>query len=632
MGNKYPIQFILNLKDQATENLKGIQKQFAQLEKDASGFNRRMQKLGGQLQKTGKKLSIALTAPIAGLAAFGVKDVAEFEGALADVRNLLSKDLVGPELQNTIDGISKSIKSLTTETGADKIQLAKSFQDLTDAGFSVSDSMKILRESTKLAVVEGTELNETTQSMIQIMTKFNVPATEAGNLAAKLRMLSEEADNIPTTELLSAIQRIAPTAKSLGLSMDEVFGLIAQGSKKLAPDQLFGALEQGLETLLKGSPKAGKEAMRLGVDFGRTSVRGKGLVSVMEAISKSNRLAATSFTRLFKSPEAAQLFEDISKNADTYRKTIQKVGNDTENVANINDDFRARSQALDRQLMILNSNFKELRDTAIAPLVGFLNENMPAITAALQRFATALKDNKGLQQLVFWGGAVLAVLGPLLIVLGLLVKGIGAAWTAIVFLGGVLLKIPALLGAIYKGFLLIVTAIKAFVAIIGGATLAAIGLWLAALAGVASIAYQIYKNWGLLTDFFKNELSAALESPLHVLQRIADFLMKFPLEILNRIVTLGGLLKTPEFLRNMLDSDVFGANNNASAQPAAATIAPLPERQVSQPQPPRTNIKEGQVGVNVNFSNMPKGTRVETDDKMGYLNSLNLGYALGGSN
>lgn len=631
MANKFPVQFILGLKDQATENLKGVQKAFAGLERQASGFNRRMQMVGRDLEKTGKKMTVAVTAPIAALGAFAVKDAAKFEGEMAKVANLLNNQFVGTDLTNRLEEARTGFKKLALEFGVNKDELVKPFADLVDMGMSVDDAMKTLRAGLKLSTAEGSDLGETMSAISQIMKTTGLGADKVDELTAKIHMLNQAADPTGKTDLTSGLKDLIPISQDLGMSLDDTFALIATATKsKLVPaDQAIQTLADTLKAFTKVKGDASKEAIRLGVDFGRTGIKAKGFDGILKQFVGNNKLVATSFDRLFKNKDAARLFKGLVEQLPELNKQMVELADNSKNVADLNADLDNVMGALDKQLDVLNVAFKEMRDEAFRGLVDFLKENGPTIVQTFKDIAETLRNNEGLRKFVFWAGAIAAVLGPVLIALGFMAQGLGIVWKAAVFLTTGIGKLGAILWAVIK-------PIMAFVAGISGTTLAAIGLFTVGIAGIAYAAKQIYDNWDSLVDFFDVQLTSAIEKPLDVLKRFADFLLKFPLEILNQIITLGGTFQTPEWLSSLTRSDPTGVNESqfggqAISSPIQNPMASmLPERNVSTPFPPAQNIKQGQVGLNVNFSNAPKGTRVDVSDKDQYLQSLQMGYALEG--
>lgn len=616
MSNKFPVQFILGLKDQATEAFSAVEKKFGDLESKAVGFNRRMQRIGEGFEKVGKRMSLALTAPIAAFAGFGVKESAELQGKLADIGNLFENGLGESELNKRLETVRKSIEDISVQTGASTENIAESFKQVIDAGFNVSESMQIVAASTKLATIEGTQLETTSKSLTKVLSQFKIPADQVENLAGKVRMLSEQAKDIPAGELFAGIESLAPKAKDLGVSMDELFAALAQATDILPAGEAISALDNVLNSFSQITPKAAAEAKRLGLDFGRTALKTKGLSGVLEDISKNGSKVETTFNRLFKSKEAALLFKGLAtRNLKEFNENVKQLGDKSGVAANFQDDLQRRLGGLDNLMLRLSKAFKRFQVTAVEPLVKFLEAKLPSVISGFEKLNAIFEDNEWLRQIVFWTGAILAVLGPLALAIGTVVKVWGLATVGWIAATKWLTGIAAALDTIVIAF----TGISAFTW--GILILGALG-WYRAITKLA-------EGWGSLwastKDFFTN-WDGGISSKF---MAFFDFLNKIVPEVLLELNNLFGLTP-PKWLENLARNGLFGGGGGAQETGKNFQPSYSPSSNASQPPAPSSSVKSGQVGVSVNFSNMPKGTRVETDDKMNYLNSLSLGYSMGG--
>lgn len=163
--------------------------------------------------------------------------------------------------------------------------------------------------------------------------------------------------------------------------------------------------------------------------------------------------------------------------------------------------------------------------------------------------------------------------------------------------------------ALVAGFALVSKAVLAF-----GAALMAnpMGLFIAGVLGVATAATLIYENWGPISDFFaglweqvKGIFDAAVAWIIDKVQALAGI-------IAGPIKALASLIQSPIQALGSGLSEMFAPlrEANAGRQSIFANAdnrSPLLQQMASN-----NAAQNGKVAVDVNFSNMPAGTQVET--------------------
>lgn len=209
---------------------------------------------------------VAETAALALGAAIGVKAVQEsvkFQDSLYLVQKQLGEN--GPSIEQA----RQDIEGLALQYGINANDVAQSVADFLAAGYDYETSAKLVATSTQLMIAGQLEAQFATDAIKKSLAGFRVPANEAAAGAEKVGDVLNKIGDISSgkfEEIVQGFQRISPTAKDAGLSMEETASAIAVlvdvfGSGEIAAT----ALKSGLLSLLDPSKEAKETLDKLGV-------------------------------------------------------------------------------------------------------------------------------------------------------------------------------------------------------------------------------------------------------------------------------------------------------------------------------------------------------------------------------
>lgn len=256
------------------------------------------------LNSTLGKTALAL-AKLTGITSVGVAlaaaagEAKRFEAAMAEVSTLTNT--------MNMEGLTNSIKDLSAQFGADKIQSAKALYQVISAGASTAeDAMKTLTVANKLAVGGVTDVATAADGLTSAMNAYGLGAESATALSDSM-FVAMKAGKTTIGELSGNIGKLAPIAAQAGVSFDELMAATAAVTKTgLDTSMTMNSLRQVISNVIKPTKQAQDEAERLGISFNAAALESKGLVKFLAEIVEKNHGAAESMAELFGSVESLQ--------------------------------------------------------------------------------------------------------------------------------------------------------------------------------------------------------------------------------------------------------------------------------------------------------------------------------------
>lgn len=147
-----------------------------------------------------------------------------------------------------------------------------------------------------------------------------------------------------------------------------------------------------------------------------------------------------------------------------------------------------------------------------------------------------------------------------------------------------------------------------------------IGLVITAIGLLAGAAYLIYKHWDPIKAFFKDlwdGLVSGVKKAWAYLEPIFEKIGKFILKITG----ISGMIEGWKQLKH-----VFGGRGSSSGSDAGASAPTLGAASVAPP----PSARGGDVNVNVSFKDVPKGVRINQDNKSDAPVNMSAGYSMAG--
>jgi TP901 family phage tail tape measure protein len=137
-----------------------------------------------------------------------------------------------------------SYQALADKTGLATSAIAGVVTEFLRQGRSLADAMKLAEVAAKSAAVAGISAKEAVNFLTSAVNGFQLSADQAEDIADKFAAVAAQSAT-SFAELASAMSRVSPTAKSAGVSVDFMMGVIAKGieTTREAPESIGTAFK-----------------------------------------------------------------------------------------------------------------------------------------------------------------------------------------------------------------------------------------------------------------------------------------------------------------------------------------------------------------------------------------------------
>lgn len=389
--------------------------------------------IGSALTGLGKGLTTAVTLPLMGFAAASIKVGNEFQAQMSRVQAIAgaTAEELGRMKTQAID--------LGAKTAFSAKEAAQGMENLASAGFQVNEIMDAMPGVLDLAAVSGGDVAASSEAMASSLRAFGLEANQAGHVADVFARAAADT-NAETSDMAEAMKYVAPVAHSMGLSLEETaasIGIMADAGIK--GSQAGTTLRGALSRIAKPTKAMTKSMQELGVSF--YDANGN-MIPLREQIAQL-KTATAGLTQEERNRHLVTLYGQNSLSGmlallDAGPEKLDKMTN-----ALVNSDGAAKEMAetmqdnLASKIEQMGGAFEsvaiivqQILEPALAKIVG-------AITKVLEAFVNM--SPIGQKMVVIFAGMV-AALGPLLLIAGMVMTTIVKLRIAIQFLG------PAFMG------------------------------------------------------------------------------------------------------------------------------------------------------------------------------------------
>lgn len=434
----------------------------------------RMVQVGDSLQSAGQKLSVSLTAPLLAIGGGAIKAAIDFEAAFANVRKNVDgsrEDLA--DLEQGIRSMAMAMPATAEEIAA-VASTAGQLGIATDQILAFSEAMIKVGETTSLSAEAAAT------SLAQIVAVTKLPQSEIPKLASVLLLLGKTSETTET-KIVEMAQRIAGAGAQIGLADHQILAFatalssvgIEAEAGGTAISRVFAEIAknvaQGGEGLERFAEIAGMAADTFVKEFktnaasavnafiiglGRIKQAGGDVFSTLESVE-------------FADARVRNALLSLAGAGDRLTETLQKAKGELRDNTTLNDTYAERLNTVKAAMETLWNRMKEVATVvgeALMPGVKALATTLSGFVVIADAMARIFRElPTPLRAAVFIFGAMTAVVGPLLFVLGSLVKTFAAVRTAILATMPVMTALHAHpLVAIASALAIVVTLFGAF--------------------------------------------------------------------------------------------------------------------------------------------------------------------------
>lgn len=406
-------------------------------------FGAKMQTVGKQIGSVGSTLTKSVTLPLVGIGAAATAMAVEFDSSMAKITALVGI------ASDEVDDMRKSVLDLSGATAKSPAELADALFVVTSAGLRGKDALNALEASAKAGAAGLGQTNDIARALAGAMNAYGPSVVDAAR-ATDMIVATARAGNFETSQFAGAIGRVLPFAKQAGSSLEDMGGAVAlltrtNGDAAQSVTQV-AALFRAFVVPTEEAKKALKD---VGLSAGdvRKAISEDGLPAALAMLDQKLGGNREQLGKLLGSSEAASAaFQILDADAQSIADTFGAV-NDATGITDEAFGVVAETTGfkLQQAFTSLKSSLIEFGDI-IAP---FVEQFAARIKSFADSFAALDPQTK---KFIVAAGAVAAAVGPLLIIVGKAIIGIGGLaqiFGGITIAGSILaIKIIAVVAAV----------------------------------------------------------------------------------------------------------------------------------------------------------------------------------------
>lgn len=425
------------------EQYRALQREIIKTEADlknlktaAADSNATLEKIAEVTEKVGNKSAdlgnkmLPVTAAITGATAATGKMAMEFEDAMAKLST------IADTTEKPLGELQTEIMDLSDQTGISATEIANNVYDAISAGQKTGDAVSFVSNATKLAKAGFTDSASSLDILTTAMNAYEMSADEVTKVS-DLLIQTQNLGKTTVGQLSSSMGKVIPTAKANNVAIDQLCaGYSILTAKGIATAESTTYMNSMLNELGKGGTTADKVLReKTGKSFSELSAEGKTVGDVLQILKDYADETNVTFTDLWSSSEAGKAgLVLLGNGADDFNNRLEEMNNSTGATDAAFDKLDTNSNKIKISLNQLKNTATELGETVMemaAPVI----ERLPEKVKAFSQWFKNLNDTQ--KETIVKIGAVVAAIGPALIIFGKLSSGVSKAIGAFSKISGV---------------------------------------------------------------------------------------------------------------------------------------------------------------------------------------------------
>lgn len=369
-------------------------------EKGMARVEGRMKSAGKSMQKAGRQMSMAVTAPLLAIGGLGLKTAADFEAAMNQVK------AVSGATGEQFGRLEELARDLGATTKFSATEAADGMGFLAMAGFEVDEIMTALPSTLDLAAAGNMELAESADIVSNVMQGFGLEASKTGETVDILTK-AFTSSNTSLGQLGEAMAYAAPIANTYGQSIEEATAAVG-----ILSDAGVQASRAGT-SLRQFFIQIQKKAGDLGISIRDDNDELKSMTEILEAL-ESTGMDATEMIGLLGARAGsgtAILLQRGSEGLKEFTGELENAGGTAKRVAD------TQMEGLKGAMTELRSAMSEVAISFSSVFQGSIEKLVDSITG-LMRWLGDLDEKT--KTLILTIAGIAAAIGPVLVVLGTL--------------------------------------------------------------------------------------------------------------------------------------------------------------------------------------------------------------------
>lgn len=466
--------------DHATKVIDRVGRKFVQQVKEGTIS---VEQCSAKIDTMGKTATVA-GAALTGMSALNVKAFSNIEKGLTNVYTLLDRDQL-VKFRSNIDNTANSA-----------IKMGFTIDDTTTALFDsisaigdVEKSLEVYNEAQKLAIGGNADLAVSVDGMTSIMNAYHLATDEATKIAVAF-FRAQKVGKTDVQKMASNVGKIAPVAKSAGVSYQELLSTMAVLTKAgLSTDEATTALRASMSALIKPTKEAETMLKKYGVPVGAVDIKSKGWCETLKALIKAGKEHEDELAQMIPNIRALTAVTSLGeKEFALMSETIAQMNKDIKKGTGLSEAYALQMKTTDKATSMLWGSIKSLSASigeGLAPVVKVISYVLTGFVNVLNLIPAPLKS---------LGVITTTIAGVGLTALGCFTMAMANVLNLVNALS------PALATRMAPAIARITVASWGWVAsIVANPLTWIVFAWVAGLTAVGTIVYQLYKNWDKVT-------------------------------------------------------------------------------------------------------------------------------------
>lgn len=419
--------------------------QLKNLEKAAADSNVTLTKVGEAFGNVGDKLTTVgtkLTTVSAGIVGMGTASVAAAKDLDSGYDTIITKTGASGE---ALEGLQETANNVYGSMAVDMGDVGIAIGEVnTRFGATGTELETLSTQFLQFAQINDTDLNTAIDSVDSIMLKFGVDSSQTANVLGLLTKAGQDS-GISMETLESSLQTNGAALQELGFDLTESVNLLAQ----------MEASGVDTSTAMAGLKKAVANATKEGLSADEALTQT--IDSIKNASSETEALQIA--TELFGNKGAAEMasaIRDGRLSVDDLSASLSDYGDVVETTFNETKDPWDEATVAANNLKLAAADLGTSLLTTLQPMI-------TSVVQKVKEFTEWFKNlNESQKQTIIKVAAVVAAIGPMLVIIGKICTGISSIINVVKMAQPVMAALNAVLAA--NPIILIVAAIAALIA------------------------------------------------------------------------------------------------------------------------------------------------------------------------
>ena len=452
----------------------------------------KMKSIGGQMSEVGQNLTMKVTVPLAAAGTVAAKKFADVDKTM----QLTNKTMGNTKEQ--ADLLDKAMKDAAANSVYGMNDAATATLNFARAGLDAEQAASTLAPAMNLAAGEGGNLDTVSAGLVATINGFGDSFDKASTYAD---VFANACNNsaLDVDSLSSAMSIAAPVFKAAGYSVNDAalyMGVMANNG--IEANKAANSLKTGLARLVSPAKQGAEMMAQLGLYTDEGGSAFENLDGSMKSTTEIQKILHDSFAQLSESEQIAAASAIFGKNQmSSWLALINTAPEDVDKLSQSLGEEGTTAEMASAMMSGFGGSMEKLKSSVDVAATSLGEALAPTILKAAE-FIQKLVDwfnslSEKQQQMIAKIALIVAALGPVLLIGGKLLIGIGQLMTFAP-------KILAFGSTVVKAFNLVKIAVSA---LSFNPVILAIGAAIAA--GVL-----IYKNWDTIkakAEELKNAVS-----------------------------------------------------------------------------------------------------------------------------